>query len=205
MLRIREYTYCAVDVVVSLRAAALAFAMILALPSTDEIYNGDLFKVVRSIIKATGKDLCAMILPERDPGDELLRILPSLHVYLSSLEALLRVSPTILPKGEWEALRLPVQQLAIIYNSLHQYVYIDSNGRNTDAYIDVISRLIRGQEVLPPPAIRRQTLTPDVLTPMTVQEPADSPKPPAKAKLRWPSRLRLGFYHSEDIPLRHAV
>ena len=208
VLRVREYAFHAADIVISLRAAALAFSMILALPSTGDIYNlnEDLFEAVRSMVKATGRGLRATTFRNQPSGDDLMRILPSLHVYLSSLEALLRVSPTFLTEVEWRELYFAVSRLATNYTHVHRCVYIDSNGRDTNAYADVISKLVRGLEVPPPqPGVRRQTLTPDVLTPVTVQEPAGPPKPPSKARLRGsisaPSTARRST--ARTFPMHH--
>ncbi|KAM5532923.1 hypothetical protein V8D89_013389 [Ganoderma adspersum] len=115
-------------------------------------------------------------------------VLPSLHVYLSSLEALLSMSPKFLTSDAWGKLEVIASYLTMEYERIHHCVYTDSNGRATRAYLDSIrSRMVSGIDVPSPGGVRRQTLTPDVIA--TIQEPVDSPKPPTKARFHWPSWL----------------
>ncbi len=211
MLAVSKCVFSAVDSIVSLRASALAFSMILALPSTGDTCREGLSGVVNSMITVTEKDLRVIAPRGQASGDDLMRVLPSLHVCLSSFEALLRASPKILrTEDAWEKLDLTASHLAKNYNLVYQCFYTDSNGRDTKSYLDVISKLICGFEV-PPREVRRQTLTlsPDVV-PVRVQEPVGSPKPPSKARVHWPSWLRISSFHDQagsgsDLRLEHLV
>ena len=194
------------DDIVVLHASALVFAMILALPSPEDSTSEDLSDVARSIITAVEPP------PNRVSGEYLMRVLPSLHVYLSSLEALLSMSPKFLTDDAWKNLEATASCLATDYERIHHCVYTDSNGRTTRAYLDSISRMVSGIDVPSPLGVRRQTLTPDVIA--TIQEPMASLKPmqppPSKTRVHWPSWLNFNPFHgktesSEDLCLERLV
>ena len=194
------------DDIVVLHASALVFAMILALPSPEDSTSEDLSDVARSIITAVEPP------PNRVSGEYLMRVLPSLHVYLSSLEALLSMSPKFLTDDAWKNLESIASDLAADYQRIHHCVYTDSKGRTTRAYLDSIStgRKVSGIDVPSHGGVqRRQTLTHIA----TVGGPVDSPQPPLKAKFywpSWPSWLNFGSIcgkaeSGEDIPLHHVA
>ncbi|KAI1791720.1 hypothetical protein LXA43DRAFT_391294 [Ganoderma leucocontextum] len=96
VVTVSKHVFSAVETVVSLRSAALAFSMIPMSSSTGDDCSEDLFEVVRSMIMTSDTDLRrATASRDQASGDDLIRILPSLHVYLSSLEAPIRMSPQL--------------------------------------------------------------------------------------------------------------
>nr|VWO98081.1 Zn(2)-C6 fungal-type domain-containing protein [Ganoderma boninense] len=93
----------------------------------------------------------------------------------------------------WEDLEATTFRLAKYYKRAHQCGYVDSNGRSTLAYLESISKSLRDLEAPPPPGSRRQTLIPDAA--VIVQEPVASSKPLPKARIHWPSWLKLHSLH----------
>ena len=213
VVTVSRYAYSAADDIVALRASALVFSMTLALLSPEGSPGEDLSRVVRSII--TSSQVAMRRTTSRGQvsrGEHLMCVLPSLHVYLSSLEALLSMSPKFLTDDAWKKLEATASCLATDYERIHHCVYTDSNGRTTPTYLDSISRMVSGIDVPSPLGVRRQTLTPDVIA--TIEEPMASLKPtqppPSKTRVYWPSWLNFSAFHGkiesgEDLRLERLV
>ncbi|KAM5532930.1 hypothetical protein V8D89_013396 [Ganoderma adspersum] len=212
VVTVSRYVFSAKDSIVAVRASALVFSMTLALLSPESSTSEDLSGVVRPIITTAERALLMTTPHNRVSGEHLMCVLPSLHVYLSSLEALLSMNPKFLTHDAWDKLMLTASCLAMDYELIHHCVYTDSNGRTTRAYLDSISRMVSGIDVPSPGGVRRQTLTPDVVA--TIQEPMGSPKPsqppPPKARVHWPPWLNFSTFRDktgsgEDLRLERLV